>query len=109
MDTSFLHIADLAREVEAPQDGILSRTVLNNDDVKVVLFAFSAGQELSEHTASMPALLYFHQGEAALTLGEDVQHACAGSWTYMPANLKHSVRTIMPTVMLLVLIKRQPK
>jgi len=31
-------------------DGILSRTLHNDDAVKVVLFAFSTGQELSEHT-----------------------------------------------------------
>jgi quercetin dioxygenase-like cupin family protein len=64
-------IADLAREVEIPRNGILTRTLHQDDRLKVVVFGFDAGQELSEHTASTPAVLHFLQGEADLTLGAD--------------------------------------
>ncbi len=40
-----------------------------------VLFGFAQGEELSEHTASMPAVLHFLQGEAKLTLGDDTVEA----------------------------------
>ncbi|MBI5082492.1 MAG: cupin, partial [Chloroflexi bacterium] len=39
-------------------DSIVSRTIYNDDQVKAVLFTFAAGQELSEHTASMPAIIH---------------------------------------------------
>jgi len=37
--TSYTHIVDLAKEVEPPDDGILTRTLFNDDDVKAVIFA----------------------------------------------------------------------
>ena len=103
--TNYSYLADLAQEVEPPEDGILTRTIFNDDRVKVVLFGFGAGQELSEHTASMPAILHFIRGEATLTLGEDSVDAQAGTWIHMPPNLKHSVLTKTPVVMLLLLLK----
>lgn len=105
MTTPYTYILDLAKEAEPPADGILSRTVHQDERIKAVIFGFGAGQELSEHTASMPAMLFFLQGEAAVGLGEDVQDARPGAWVHMPAGLKHSIRAKTPTVMLLVLLK----
>ena len=34
MSTSYTHILDLAREAEPPADGILSRTIFQDDQVK---------------------------------------------------------------------------
>lgn len=105
MTTSYTHILDLAREAEPPEDGILSRTVFQDDQIKAVLFGFGQGLELSEHTAAKPAMLFFVTGEATLGLGDDMQEARAGTWVHMPANLKHSVKARTPLVMLLVLLK----
>ncbi|GBC94328.1 hypothetical protein HRbin16_00109 [bacterium HR16] len=107
MNGSYLFLTDLAQQVEIPRDGILSRTLYQDEHVKVVLFGFDKGQDLSEHTASMPALLHFVQGEADLTLGTDQRVATAGTWVYMAPNLPHSVVAKTPVVMLLVLLKQQ--
>ena len=103
--SSYTHIIDLAKEVEPPKDGILTRTLFNEDDVKAVIFGFGQGEELSEHTASMPAILHFLQGEATLTLGDDTVEAKPGTWIHMPPDLKHSVKTKTPVIMLLLLKK----
>ena len=66
MSNTYTHFIDLAKEAEPPADGILSRTLFNDDHVKAVIFGFGQGEELSEHTASMPAILHFIQGEATL-------------------------------------------
>jgi quercetin dioxygenase-like cupin family protein len=71
----------------------------------VVLFGFAQGEELSEHTASMPAVLHFIEGEARLTLGNDTLEAKAGSWVHMPNGLRHSTQAKTPVVMLLLLLK----
>ena len=55
MNSAYFVVAELLKKIEIPQRGILSPTLDNDDDVKVVLFRFCAGQELSEHTAPMPA------------------------------------------------------
>jgi quercetin dioxygenase-like cupin family protein len=106
VEPTYTHFSELAKVAETPADGILSRTLLDTPTVKVVLFAFSAGQELSEHTASMAAIVEFVRGDAEITLGEDKYAATSGFWVYMPPNLKHSIRTKTPTVMLLTLLKR---
>lgn len=103
---SYTHIVDLAKEVEPPNDGILTRTLFKGDDVKAVIFGFGQGEELSEHTASVPAILHFLQGEATLTLGEDTVDAQPGTWVHLEPNLKHSVRTRTPVIMLLLLLKK---
>jgi len=90
---------------EIPADSIVSRTVSDDDQAKVILFGFAAGQELSEHTASMPAQLYFVSGEASLTLGEDEFAAKAGTWVYMEPRLPHSIEAKTPLVMLLLMLK----
>lgn len=67
MSHDYTHFADLAKEVEPPADGILTRTLFNDDQLKAVIFGFGQDEELSEHTASMPAILHFLQGTASLT------------------------------------------
>lgn len=105
MNESYLHLSALTEGVEIPKDGILSKTLLNDERAKVVLFGFDKGQELSEHTASMPAILQFVSGEADLKLGTDPGKGLPGDFVYMQPNLPHSVFAVTPVVMLLVLIK----
>ncbi|KAA3642201.1 MAG: cupin [Chloroflexi bacterium] len=102
---NYLHILDLVAEADIPKEGILTRSLHNDDQTKVILFAFDTDQELSEHTASMPAILHIVKGDADLTLGEDSKAAQAGTWVHMPANLPHSVMAKTPLVMLLYLLK----
>lgn len=105
MDQNFRFFADLATEVQIPPDGILSRTLHNDERLRVVLFAFSQGQELSAHTAPVPALLYFVSGEASLTLGGQTMEAHAGSFAYMAPKLTHAIVAKSPLIMLLMMHK----
>jgi quercetin dioxygenase-like cupin family protein len=106
MNPTYTFFEDLALEIpDIPSDSIISRTIYQDDHMKTVLFGFAAGQELSEHTASQPALLYFVSGEAQLTLGEDEMRVHQGSWVHMAPRLAHSVHAETPVVMLLVLLR----
>jgi quercetin dioxygenase-like cupin family protein len=98
-------IVQLAEAVTPPPDGIMSRTIYQDDRLKAVLFGFGAGQELSEHTASKPAVMHFLSGEAAVTLGVERITGQAGTWVHMPAGLVHSITAATPTVMLLLILK----
>ncbi len=89
----------------APPDSIVSRTVFGGDHVQATLFAFAPGQELSEHTASRPAILHVLKGLAQLTLGHEASQAGPGTWAYMPAHLPHSVRAETELTLLLLLLK----
>ena len=103
--THFLVDDLLAQLPEIAPDSIVSRTFYSDEHVKVILFGFAAGQELSEHTASKPAMLHFLQGRARLTLGSDETTAAPGLWVHMPANLPHSVYAETPVVMLLTILQ----
>lgn len=105
MEQKFVFEGDLARSVTIAPGSIVSRTLHADEHVKYILFGFDAGQELSEHTASTPAVLHFLQGEADITLGDQAQTAQAGTWAWMPAHLPHSIRAKTPVVMLLALLK----
>lgn len=102
--TAAHHIADLLAEIEVPTDGTLSQTLYRNDHVRVVVFAFDTGQELSRHTAAVPAIVEIVSGHVALTLDDETVDARPGSWTYMPAHLPHALRAEAPTVMLLTML-----
>jgi quercetin dioxygenase-like cupin family protein len=102
--TDYTLFVDLAKEVQPPDKGILSRTLFSDDRLKAVVFGFAQGEELSEHTASMPAVLHFLQGEARLTLGDDTLEARPGTWVHMPRGLRHSIQARTPVVMLLLLL-----
>ncbi len=106
MTEGYAYIPDLSAQVgEVPPDSILSRTLFSSDRVKAVLFGFAPGQELSEHTASVPAILHVLSGTARLTLGGDSRPAGPGTWVHMPAWLKHSVHAETSVAMLLLLLR----
>lgn len=104
MSTPSYHFeSSLLARIEVPADGILSVPLYQDATTKVVLFAFATGQELSEHTASVPATIQMLQGRATWKLGADTVEASAGSWAQMEANLPHSIHALEPCVMLLTL------
>ncbi len=103
---TYTYIANLSELLpDISTDSIMSRTLYADERLKAVLFGFAAGQELSEHTASQPAILHILQGEADLTLGDDSLEARGGAWVHMPPHLRHSIFAKTPVVMLLLLIK----
>lgn len=97
-------IESLTSAIEIPQDGTLSRTIRRDEHVKVVLFGFSGGQELSQHTASVPAMIEIVQGEVRFTLDGDEKELSAGSWIFMEANVPHAVYAKTDAVMLLTML-----
>jgi quercetin dioxygenase-like cupin family protein len=102
----YTFLNDLEAEVPIPESGILSRTLFNDDALKVVAFGFSAGQELSAHTAPMAAVLHFLKGEAEVTLGSETKSAHAGSLVHMSPGLSHGIVAKTPLVMLLMMLKQ---
>lgn len=98
-------IVDLRAPVETPADGIVSRAIYSDDDVRVVHFSFAPGQQLSDHTAPWPVTLEVVEGEATITLADETVEATSGTWIHMPAKMSHSVVAKTPLVLLLHLLK----
>lgn len=102
--TPSLIIPDLLTHIpDTTPDSIISRTIYKDAQLKAILFAFAAGQELSEHTSTHAAALHFLQGTADVMLGKERIAAATGTWVHMPPQLPHSILATTPVVMLLLM------
>ena len=84
---------------------VVSRTLINAKTGTVTLFAFDAGQELSEHTAPFDALVQVLDGETRITIAGQPFDLKAGDLIIMPANQPHAVSATTPFKMLLTMIR----
>jgi quercetin dioxygenase-like cupin family protein len=106
MTKPYTFFADLATEAPIPARGILSQTLSNEDGVEFLLFAFAAGEQLSEHMSARPAIIHILEGEGELTVGADTYHARPGTWVRMAPDVKHSLAARTPMQMALYLVPR---
>jgi len=106
MTTDNYQIRQLADELHPPESGKQSIVVTDDDNAKVILFAFAAGDGLKEHVAPMFAIIQIIRGEAELTVGEETVAGKPGTWIQMAAKTPHSVKATTPLVMLLTLLKK---
>ena len=90
---------------DVPADSILSQSIHDDEHMKVVKFTFAAGQELSEHTSTYAAVLFFLKGEADVTLGDDHKEAEVGTFVHMTPRLPHSIKAKTNVVMVLMMLK----
>lgn len=84
---------------------VVSKTLVNRPTGTVTLFAFAAGQGLSEHTAPFDALVYVVDGRANITIAGEAHVVEAGEMIVMPANAPHALQAVAAFKMLLILIK----
>jgi quercetin dioxygenase-like cupin family protein len=98
-------ILSLPAETQFTPNGIVSRTLFRTPAVRVVLFGFAAGQELSEHTSVHHALVQILSGECDFPTNGQNHHLKAGDVLYMPPGLRHAVHATQDFSMLLTLIK----
>jgi len=105
IDSRDEHIVSLAQETQFAPNGIVSRTLLRTDNARMVLFGFSEGQELTEHTSTRQAVVQILSGECEFSLSGKPHQLKAGDLLYMPANAPHALKATKPFSMLLTLIK----
>ncbi len=105
MTEPIAQVLHLTESVAYQADAVVSRTLVNQKAGTVTLFAFDAGQELSEHTAPFDALLQVLDGEARVTIAGQPFDLKAGDLINMPANQPHAVYAVTPFKMLLTMIR----
>ncbi len=97
-----LKMADL---VSYQEGSVVSRQITKAEAGNVTLFAFDAGQELSEHTAPFDALVHILDGAAEISISGQAYSLSAGDAIVMPANQPHAVRATKRFKMLLTMIR----
>ena len=96
-----LSLADLANYQEG---SVVSRQITKSEAGNVTLFAFDAGQELSEHTAPYDALLHVLDGEAEIIISGQSFEVKANEAIILPAGQPHAVKAHQVFKMLLTMI-----
>ena len=82
----------LADSVHVAPAGIVSRTLLQSPELRVVLFAFDGGQELTTHTSRRRALLQVLSGEGDIFFDGAWHRLAAGGLVHLPPGHPHAVR-----------------
>ena len=97
-----LPLADL---ITPTAGGVASRTLAKAAGGNVTLFAFDAGEGLSEHRAPFDALVLVIDGALTVTIGGQAVHAETGTLVRLPADIPHAVDAPVPARMLLVMLR----
>jgi quercetin dioxygenase-like cupin family protein len=104
LDPAIAAMVVLPDLLQFAEGGIISRTLLNTPAVRVVLFAFAVGQELTEHTNSRRALVQILSGHCDFLFGGRWQRLEAGMLLQMPPHHLHALRAVDgPCALLLTL------
>jgi quercetin dioxygenase-like cupin family protein len=88
------------------QEGaVLSRTLIKKPTGTLTLFAFDAGEGLSEHSTPHDAVVEVVDGTARITVGGVAHEVEAGEALLLPANVPHALHAVSRFKMLLVMIR----
>lgn len=98
-------LGDVLDDMDIPSEGTLSRVLTKQGPVRLVAFAFDEGQELTEHTASVPAILQVVSGRLTIVVAGDRHQLGPRSWLYLDAGEPHSVTADEPSHLLLTMIR----
>ncbi len=99
-------LADLVAYAEG---SIVSRAIAQQPAASLTLFAFDAGQALSEHTTAFDAYLQVLDGEADLVVGGKAVLARTGEVALLPAGVPHEVNARVRFKMLLTMVRSEPR
>jgi quercetin dioxygenase-like cupin family protein len=103
-EVSYMLINDPAREVTVQPGAVVSKVVHRGDGLNVTVFAFDAGEQLTEHQAARTAVVQVLSGHLRFTVDAEELDLDPGSWLHMAPGAPHSLIATEPTVMLLTLI-----
>lgn len=95
----------LVELVQYGEGSVVSRTLIQNEAGTVTMFAFDAGQGLSEHTAPFDALVQVVDGSGEFIIGGQPCPAAKGQIVLMPANIPHAVKAHQRFKMLLTMLR----
>ena len=101
-------VLSLRSLVTPTEQGIASRVLAKTTGGNLTLFAFDAGQGLTEHTSPFDALVLVLEGSLDLTIGETAVRATPGTVVRMPAGTPHALEAHEACRMLLIMLRDSP-
>jgi len=104
-DTESVAQGNLLDQSPIVPDAIVTKTLIDTGQLKQILFAMDAGQEISDHRAPFPASVQVLEGEMVFLVAGAERTMRPHDWLIMPADEPHAVSATQPVRFLLTLIK----
>ena len=104
---SFVH--GMSQLIDINAAATVSRTIMNAETCRAVLFAFDKGEELSEHTAAMPAVVQVLEGRLRIDADGQSVELTPGDILQFGTRLPHAVAALEPSKMLLLMLDPKEK
>ena len=100
-----LVVNGLAEALPISTSATTSRSLVDNDHVRVVTFAFDTGEQLTEHTAAMPVVVQMITGSMRFEVAGEAHHLDPGDCVYLAAREPHSLEALEPSRLSLVMLR----
>jgi quercetin dioxygenase-like cupin family protein len=97
----------LTEMITVQPGAVVSQTLVKNSGGSLTLFAFDAGEGLSEHSTPHEAVVQILHGTAYITIAGTAHVATAGEGLRLPAGVPHAVSAETPLKMLLIMLKNE--
>lgn len=97
-------VVEMENLVEYQDGQVVSRTLAQGKPLSLTLFAFDKDEEISSHASGGDAMVYILDGEAEITIGEEVFTLKKGETIVMPGGIQHALKAIEKFKMLLVVV-----
>ena len=98
-------VVDLGGQIEWETGQIVSKTLVQREDLILTLFAFDQGEGVSTHASPGDAMVVVLDGSAEITVDGVTRIAEKGQSIIMPAEIPHAVKAVTPYKMLLIVVK----
>ena len=101
----FSKVINLKDLISYQEGQVVSRTISQTATVSISLFSLDKGEGISTHVTPGDAMVQVLDGEAEITIGNDIFNVKAGETIIMPSNVPHGLEARERFQMLLTVIK----
>jgi quercetin dioxygenase-like cupin family protein len=98
-------IEDAGAVVTIQEGAVVSKVIHRDEELDVSVFAFDAGEGLTEHRAARPAIVQVLSGRMRVTVDGEELDAGPGFWLHMDTGTPHALVAVEPCLMLLTLVR----
>lgn len=98
-------ILNVNTAISYQEGSVVSREIIKKQAGNITIFAFDAGQGLSEHKTPFDALAQITDGKAEITVSGIKYELLQGDMLLMPANEPHELKAQKRFKMILTMIK----
>jgi quercetin dioxygenase-like cupin family protein len=96
------------RPLGLPLDDTQSRTILRDEQLKVMRLVLPSGKELPEHAVNGPITMYCLEGAIDVTAHGSCRTMRAGDFMYLAGKVAHVLRATEDASMLVTLVLQEP-